>query len=85
MAHKILIVALSMIAATSPLSATSPEPPTPTAPAPAGTSETQYCMRVEAVTGTRLETIECWTRAEWAEQGVDVDQDWAREGVEVRG
>jgi len=84
MAHKILIVALSMIAATSPLSATSPEP-TPTAPAPAGTSETQYCMRVEAVTGTRLETIECWTRAEWAEQGVDVDQDWAREGVEVRG
>ncbi len=84
MAHKILIVALSMIVATSPVSASNQEP-IPPAPAPAGTPETEYCMRVEAVTGTRLETIECWTRAEWAEQGVDVDQDWAKEGVEVRG
>jgi hypothetical protein len=38
-------------------------------------------MKVEAVTGTRLERVECWTRAEWASQGVDVDRDWPEEGV----
>ena len=40
-------------------------------------------MWIEAVTGTRLETVRCWTRAEWAEQGVNVDEEWAREGVRV--
>jgi len=51
--------------------------------APAGTAETRYCMRVEALTGSRIEPIVCWTRAEWNEQGVDVDKDWPREGVRV--
>ena len=54
-------------------------------PAPAGTPTTRYCLKVEAATGSRLETIECWTRAEWADQGVDVDADWAKEGVRVIG
>lgn len=81
MAHKILIVALSMIAAASPLAATQPE--LIPAVAPAGTPDTKYCMRVESVTGTRIETVQCWTRQEWAEEGVDVDQDWAKEGVAV--
>jgi hypothetical protein len=40
-------------------------------------------MRIEAITGSRLEEVKCWTRAEWAEQGVDVDHDWAAEGVRV--
>jgi uncharacterized protein YjhX (UPF0386 family) len=40
-------------------------------------------MRIEAVTGTRIETVECWTREEWAAQGVDVDKDWPKEGVAV--
>lgn len=53
------------------------------AQAPAGTSETRYCMRVEAATGSRIETVRCWTRAQWEAQGVDVDKDWAREGVRV--
>jgi hypothetical protein len=53
----------------------------PPAAAPAGTQATRYCMKVEAVTGTRLERVECWTRAEWASQGVDVDRDWPEEGV----
>ena len=52
-------------------------------PAPAGTPDTIYCMRIEAVTGTRLERVMCWTRAEWAGQGVDVDRDWPKEGVRV--
>ena len=81
MAHKEWILALSMIAAASPLSATQPEP-APTA-APAGGPDTRYCMRVEPATGSRIETIQCWTRQEWAEQGVDVDKDWAEEGVTV--
>ena len=57
----------------------------PSMPAPAGTPTTLYCMRIEAVTGTRLETVKCWTRDEWAEQGVDVDKDWPKEGVAVIG
>ena len=81
MAPKILLAALSMIAAVSPAAATQPEP-VPTA-APAAGPDAKYCMRVEAVTGTRIETVQCWTRQEWAEEGVDVDMDWAKEGVAV--
>ena len=82
MAHKELLLALGMIAAASPASATSQEP-TPTIGAPAGTPETKYCMRIEAITGSRLEELKCWTRQEWAEQDVDVDKDWAEEGVAI--
>jgi hypothetical protein len=63
----------------------SPAVARPAMPAPAGTPTTLYCMRIEAVTGTRLETVKCWTRDEWAEQGVDVDKDWPKEGVAVIG
>ena len=79
MAHK-LWLGLGLIVATSPLPA-QPEVMPPTAPA--GTPTTKYCMRIEAVTGTRIETVECWTREQWAEQGVDVDKDWPKEGVAV--
>lgn len=78
------MVALSLIVAASPVAASSVVP-APATPAPAGTPDTKYCMRVEPVTGSRLETIQCWTREEWAEQGVDVDEDWATEGVAVVG
>ena len=61
----------------------SPAAARPAMPAPPGTPTTRYCMRIEAVTGTRLETVKCWTRDEWAEQGVDVDKDWPKEGVRV--
>jgi hypothetical protein len=39
-------------------------------------------MRIE-LTGNIAEPVRCWTRAEWAEQGVDVDQEWQAEGVGV--
>jgi hypothetical protein len=84
MAKKEWLLALSMIAVASPLSASQPDLQRPTM-APAGTPLTKYCMRIEAVTGTRLETVKCWTREEWAEQGVDVDKDWPKEGVAVLG
>lgn len=82
MAQKELVAALFMIAAASPVTAASQEPAPPTI-APAGTPDTRYCLHIEAITGSRLEEVKCWTRAEWAENGVDVDKDWAREGVAV--
>lgn len=74
------VLALSAIAAAAPVLAAS-EDRTRTATAPAGTSETRYCMRVDALTGSRIERIKCWTREKWADQGVDVDRDWPAEGV----
>ena len=81
MARKLLVAAFGVIAAAMPLSAS----PGPIAgsPAPTGSPDSRYCLRVEAVTGTRLETVQCWTRAEWADLGVDVDEDWAEEGVRM--
>ena len=81
MAQKIRIAAFGLIAAASASAAASSGPTS--MPAASDSPDTQYCLRVEAVTGTRLETVRCWTRAEWIEQGVDVDKEWAREGVRV--
>jgi hypothetical protein len=80
---KRLVIALGVIAAASPISATVQDP----APrgAPAGTPDTKYCMHIEAITGSRIEKLKCWTRDEWAEQGVDVDKDWPKEGVRTIG
>jgi hypothetical protein len=82
MAHKIVIVGLSMIVAAAPALASQPEP-RPATGAPLAGPNAEYCMHIEAITGTRIEEVKCWTRQEWAEQGVDVDRDWAREGVRV--
>lgn len=83
MAHRELAFALSMIvAAAVPASATITEPTTTTG-APEAGPDAKYCMRIEAVTGTRLEKVKCWTRQEWADQDVDVDAEWAKEGVTV--
>jgi hypothetical protein len=72
MALKEIVLALGMIVAASPLSATS-QGPEPATGAPVGTPETRYCMHIEAITGSRIE------------QGVDVDKDWAKEGVRTIG
>jgi hypothetical protein len=80
MAYSGLVVALSIAAAL-------PSPPgnAGTAGAPAGTANTRYCLRVEPVTGSRMETIQCKTREEWAQLDLDVDQEWAQNGVRVIG
>ena len=86
MAYKGLLAALCTIAAASPLAAASQQPaphPTLTPGAPAGAPDTRYCMRIEAVTGTHIEEVKCWTRQEWAEQGVDLDEEWPKEGVRI--
>ena len=36
------------------------------AQAPAGTATTRYCLRVDPITGSRIETIQCRTRDDWA-------------------
>jgi hypothetical protein len=80
MAHKVMLTLLGAIMATS--AAAQPEMPPPSM-APAGTPDTRYCLRVEPITGSRLETIQCRTREEWASLEVDVDQEWAENGVRV--
>jgi hypothetical protein len=77
MAHTIL--ALTMAAA-----AALPLPINPGAPAaPPGGPETRYCLRVDPIIGSRIETIECRTREDWADLGVNVDREWADNGVRV--
>ena len=49
-------------------------------PAPAGTADTRYCMRID-LTGNVVAPVRCWTRDQWADQGVDVDKEWAKEGI----
>ena len=83
MGFRTFAFAFGLIATASPLAAERHAPPG--TPAPAGTPETKYCMHIEAITGSRLEPVRCWTRAEWADRGVDVDQDWAKEGVTTIG
>jgi hypothetical protein len=81
MAHA-LVVAFSLVAAAS-----QPLPPSqvPMMPAPAGTPTTRYCLRVDPLPGSRIETVQCNTRDRWAQLEIDVDQEWARNGVAVIG
>ena len=83
MAHRKLIAALGLMVAAAAAPATTPD--SDLMAAPPGTPATRYCMRIEPLSDSRIEQIRCWTRAEWAEQGVDVDRDWAKEGVRVEG
>ncbi|HEX6661035.1 MAG TPA: hypothetical protein VF067_04105 [Sphingomicrobium sp.] len=80
MALKALAAALGAILATS---ATASIQSMPTTGAPEGTPQTRYCLRVDPNTGSRMETIQCRTREEWALLEVDVDQEWAENGVRV--
>jgi hypothetical protein len=82
MAHKELVLALGMIVAASPASATLPIP-AHEASAPAAAPGAKYCLRVDPATGSRIETIRCETRDGWAALEVDVDKEWADNGVRV--
>jgi len=78
MATRKWALALAALAAAAPAAAMRDARP---ATAPAGSPDTRYCMRIEATTGSRVEQVRCWTRAQWAAQGVDLDRDWPTEGV----
>ena len=81
MASTALVVALSAVFASS--AAASQTDRIEGAGAPSAPPEARYCLRVEPHTGTRIESVECWTREEWAQAEVDVDKEWSREGVRV--
>lgn len=81
MAFRNVVFTLSLVAGAA--SGASASADITTGPSPSDSAFTRYCMRVGAITGSRVETIECWTRAEWAEQGVDLDKDWPKEGVSI--
>jgi hypothetical protein len=88
MAYNKLLLALGLVAAALPASLaaqpdTDPIALTAAGIAPAGDPGTRYCMRVDPITGSLIETVQCWTRDEWADQGVDVDKEWARNGVKL--
>ena len=78
MAYKGWIIAFGLIVAASPSSAAKHE--LLTGP-PVADAQGKICLRVAPVTGTMLETVQCWTREEWADQDVDVDKEWAENGV----
>lgn len=68
MQHVAKVAALSLVLA-APATAADPASKRATVQ-----DQTKYCIQVEAATGSRINKIECRTRAEWAQLGVDVDQ-----------
>ena len=81
MAYKQLALAFGMIVATS--AAATHAQSTMMTVAPPGTPATRYCLLVEPVTGSRIETIQCRTREDWALLDINVDEEWAENGVRV--
>jgi hypothetical protein len=82
MAQKKWLVGLSFTLAASPLTAAAQPMPSM---APPGNPGTLYCMHVDPITGSNVQTVQCWTRDEWADQDVDVDKEWAKNGVRTIG
>jgi hypothetical protein len=83
MSHRKLAAAFGLIVGAASPALAQPADRDPMAGAPAAGPEARYCLRVEPITGTLVERVRCWTREQWVEQGVDVDKEWAREGVSV--
>ena len=85
MAHKYLLIVLGLTAAASPaaVAAQFADPPLNISPEAAADSKL-YCMHVD-LTGTLSQPVRCWTRAEWADQGVDVDKEYPKNGVRTEG
>lgn len=84
MSYTSLLATFGLLAAMSPAMAAQSEP-MPDQLAPAAGPNAKYCLRIEPITGSRIEQILCETREEWALLGVDVDREWAEEGVRVIG
>jgi hypothetical protein len=82
MAYKQSLFALALIATASPLMASQPAPAQQTG-APAAPPNARYCLRVDPSVESRIETIRCETRADWAAMDVNVDAEWAAWGVRV--
>jgi hypothetical protein len=79
---KTIVLAIALTASPGLSAAQAPQAP---AGAPPGGPQTRYCLHVGPVTGSLVQTVQCWTREQWAQEGVDIDREWAREGVGVIG
>ena len=79
MAYKLSLIALAVA---SPLWASQPAPPEQTG-APPAPPTARYCLRVDPIIGSRMETIRCETREAWAQLDVDLDAEWGTWGVRV--
>ncbi|HVU30812.1 MAG TPA: hypothetical protein VHE36_10475 [Sphingomicrobium sp.] len=87
MAYKAALVASCLIAAASPVAASQPDQVAPGAGegAPQAPADARYCLRVDPVIGSRISRILCETREQWSMLEVDLDREWAKEGVRVVG
>ena len=83
MAHKHLIMALGLLVVASPLGAAVHD--NPAGDTPTASANGKFCLKVEPLTGSKVETVQCMTREEWVAQGVDLDREWAKEGVILEG
>ena len=87
MAWKNALLASILIAGAVPAAATQShhDDHTATLGAPDAPDGALYCLKMEPITGTRIGSILCWTRQEWADNEVDLDKAWAEDGIEVIG
>jgi len=77
MTHVSSVFALGIVLATTSTTAVkSPAPggaPAAAAAAAGSAQVKKYCIKVEAFTGSRISKSECKSKADWAREGVDVD------------
>ena len=73
MAYTQAIIAMTLALSSAPAGGQSGSSATGTKPA-AQDQAVKYCIETEPFTGSKLIKTECHTRAEWANQGVDIDQ-----------
>ena len=87
MAWKRILLVSILVAGAVPLAASQSahSDDVPMARAPDAPEGALYCLKMEPITGTRIGSVLCWTRQEWAENDIDLDKAWAEDGVEVIG
>lgn len=83
MAWKTVLIVPALAAAATPAWAS--QDATEGDGAPPAAENALYCLKMEPITGTRIGSILCWTRQEWADNDIDLDEAWGEDGVEVIG
>jgi len=87
MAWKTILLASILVTGALPVSASQSEQSDDVtmSRAPDAPEGALYCLKMEPITGTRIGSVLCWTRQEWADNDIDLDKAWAEDGVEVIG
>jgi len=75
MKSKLIIVALSTVLISAPVSAKGTEGDGKSGKdAAAAVDQKKYCIQYDNVVGTRVARTQCKTKSEWAKERVDVDK-----------